>query len=155
KGRGPPPIVEGGGREGLHAVEDGGDAEVPVAVARIADRELAEEAACVAVVVLRVDAHEGDSPAETGRQPLEEGELPAAGPAPRRPLVHNDGVAAELPESLLEGAGAATQQLVGLAVEGRKGCGRAGKRARAGLPGALWLARAARRERQSAHHDQA
>ena len=48
---------------------------------------------------------------------LEAGELHAAGPAPRGPLVDHHRMAAQLREPLLEGVGAAGQQLIGLVVE--------------------------------------
>ena len=85
---------------------DFGDLEVGVAVARVRERQLLEEGRGRVVGVLRVDAEEGDLLAALRRQRLEEGELGAAGPAPRRPLVDDDRIAAQLLDPLLVRAAA-------------------------------------------------
>src|SRR5215218_1566874 len=136
-------VVEGGGRKCLDSVEDRRDAELLVAVAGVAHRELAQEAASVGVVVLGVHPQEGDALAAPHGLALEVGELAAAGAAPGRPLVDHHRISAQLPQPRREGVGAASQQLIGLAVQRRQGGRRAAKGARTRLPGTLRLVRAA------------
>src|SRR4051812_22883069 len=89
------PRVEDGLRQRPDAVEHLRDLAVAVLVAGIRDREALQEGGGIAVVVHRVDAHERDALAKRLRQALEVGELGAARPAPRGPLVHDDWVSAK------------------------------------------------------------
>ena len=82
---------------------------------------------------LAVDTEEGDPLAVLQRLALEVGELLAARPAPRRPLVDDHRVALQLGEARLEGDGAAVEQLVGLGVDGGERGRRAGERGPRGL----------------------
>ena len=82
------------------------------------------------VGVLAVHAEEGDALAVGGGEPLEGGELEAAGAAPGGPDVDHDRVAAQRLDPLLVGVDAAVEQLVALPVEGRERRRRAGQRLR-------------------------
>src|ERR687891_462921 len=73
--------------EALHAVERGGYLLVRVLEVVIRDRVVREELQRVGPVVVGVHPDEGDLAPALLRLVPEEGELVAAGPAPRRPLV--------------------------------------------------------------------
>ena len=105
-----------------------------------------------AVGVPGVEAEDGDLGAHLRADPLEHGELEAAGRAPRGPLVHHDRVAAQRAHPRAEGGLAAAEQLVGLRVE-RGQRGRGGPQLPELLPcaGHLAPAAAAARERQRRH----
>src|SRR3954469_23562545 len=90
----PTPRVEDRLRQRPDAVEDLRDLAVAVLVARVDDRVALQERGRVAVVVHRVDPHEGDALAERPRQALEVRELRAARATPRGPLVHDHRVSA-------------------------------------------------------------
>src|SRR4051812_322915 len=90
----PTPRVEDRLRQRPYAVEDLRDLAVAVLVARVDDRVALQERGRVAVVVHRVDPHEGDALAERTRQALEVRELRAARATPRGPLVHDHRVSA-------------------------------------------------------------
>src|SRR5439155_3778620 len=113
-------VVEGGRRERRDSLEDSGDLEVRVLVARIRDRELLQEAARLAAVVVRVHAEERDPAPELQRQALEQRELGAAGATPGGPLVDHDGIALQLPQAGLERVGAAGKEAARLIVDRRE-----------------------------------
>src|SRR3954449_1563103 len=74
-------------REGDARLDLRRDLQIGVAVARVGDGEALEELACVAVVVLAVQAKEGNLLAKLQPRLLEGRELAAAGSAPGCPLV--------------------------------------------------------------------
>src|SRR4051794_28944747 len=122
------------------------DLQVRVAIARIRHGEALEELTSVAVVVLSVEAQERNLLAERDTGLLEGRELAAARRAPGRPLVHDDGIAAQVGELLLKVALLAPDQLIRLRVKRAELRRRAGKRLlhrRGGRRGALWLGFAA------------
>src|SRR4051794_4777622 len=93
------------------------DLEVRVAVARIRHGELLQELAGVAVVVLAVKAQERNLLAKSEPRLLKRGELATARRAPRRPLVHDYGVPAQLLHARVEVALLPADQLIRLVVQ--------------------------------------
>src|SRR3954468_13669831 len=150
------PRVEDRLRERPDALEHLRDLAVAVLVARVGDRVALQEGGGVAVVVHRVDPDERHALSERERQPLEVRELRPAGPAPRRPLVHDHRVSAEGRATRLKRRRPAAEQLAALAVERRERRRRARQRRRqlAARPaGALPLATTAAARLREAHDE--
>src|SRR5438093_6173244 len=110
-------VVEGRAGKSDRRLDHPGDVRARVGVARVRDRVFAQEGLRRRARVVRVDPDEGDALAELRREVLEPRELDPAGPAPRGPLVDDHGVTLQVGEPMLEGARAAGQELVGLAIE--------------------------------------
>src|SRR4051794_31482024 len=105
-------VVERRRREGLDAVELGGDLELWVLEVLVGDRLLRQESARVAVVVVRVHPDEDDVLVVLGDL-AQQRELHPARPAPRGPLVDDDRRAALLVDEGVERRLPPVEQRVG------------------------------------------